>query len=127
MDNKIIQKVKSKKKILNYIFYLYLITLSIFFSAVGIFSFLNIKNLSFFYTNQIIFFPQGITISIYGIIGILSSLILIKNVNLKLGKNLNKIDKEKIILIKKNFKKRKNIKLKIKVKFIIQKKYFIKK
>lgn len=117
-----IQKLKNKEKIINYTFYIYLLILSICFIILGVFSYLNIKNLLFFYTNKIIFFPQGITVLTYGFLGIIISVTQLRNNNLNTGEGKNKITFREIIVIRKNLEKNLYIKIKFEIKNILRKK-----
>ena len=117
------QKIKTKKKINNYLVSILLNSISLSFTTLGIISYLGSKNFLFFHIEEISFMPQGITTFIYGIIGIFISNLQTLNTKLKIGEGYNKIYEKNIILNRKNYIK--DIKIKLKIKNILWKiKYF---
>ena len=68
------EEIIEKRKLLKY-----LISITIFLGSLGfiissISSYLKITIVPFLYTNEIIFFPQGITMGFYGILGLILSI-----------------------------------------------------
>lgn len=67
---------------------------SIGFFTVGLSSYLNINLLPIFNANNIVFFPQGITMCFYGFLGLILSILQLITLYFKVGTGINKINKK---------------------------------
>ena len=81
----------------------YLLNYCIFFGAlgfliVGISSYIGYNLIPFLKANEIIFFPQGLTMCFYGICGIIVGINQIRILTLKIGEGYNEFNKEKGIV-----------------------------
>ena len=90
-----VQKIEEEDKIIKYIFNSIMFLGSLGFSITGISSYMKINILPFLNSNSIIFFPQGITMCFYGILGLIISINQILITYYKIGEGYNEFDKEK--------------------------------
>jgi len=89
------EKIKEENLITKYLLNTIIFLGSSGFLIVGISSYLKMNIIPFLDASKIIFFPQGITMSIYGTIGLLLSINQILILYLKIGEGYNKFDKNK--------------------------------
>ncbi len=86
----IIESYKSIKYLINCI----IITGSLGFLAVGISSYLKYDILFFLKSEQIIFFPQGLTMCFYGTCGLIVGINQMRILILKIGEGYNEFNKK---------------------------------
>lgn len=98
-----IEKIAKENKIKSYLFNFIITFGSIGFLIIGINSFF-VSKVNFLKTNDILFFPQGIIMCFYGILGLILSLNQILILYLKIGEGFNEFDKKKKLF--KIFRKR---------------------
>lgn len=89
------EKIKEENLIIKYFLNTVIFLGSFGFLTVGISSYLKLNIIPFLDASEIIFFPQGITMSIYGTLGLLLSINQILILYLKIGEGYNKFDKQK--------------------------------
>ena len=87
---KIIESNKKIKYLLNTILFLG----SLGFLSVGASSYLQFNIIPFLESNQIIFFPQGITMCFYGLSGVILSINQFLTLYLRIGEGYNEFNKE---------------------------------
>lgn len=104
-ENKIIKtETKFKEyiletdKLIKYILNLIILTGSLGFLIVGISSYIKYNLLIFLKADQIIFFPQGLTMCFYGFFGTIISINQTKILLTNVGEGYNEFDKEKDIM-----------------------------
>ena len=91
LKNEIVEKdVKIK-----YIFNILLLLGSISFLIVGLSSYFKHNIFSYLNADQIIFFPQGLTMCFYGLCGLIISINQFKIIVLRIGEGYNEFNKEK--------------------------------
>ncbi len=93
-----IQKIEEGDKIVKYILNSAMFLGSLGFSIAGISSYTRINIIPFINSDTIIFFPQGITMCFYGILGLIISINQILITYYKVGEGYNEFDKEKGIM-----------------------------
>lgn len=121
-DTLLIQDIKQSNKKTKNILNIITLLGSSGFLIVGISSYLNQNIIEILQADKIIFFPQGLVMSLYGTIGLILSINQILINNLNIGEGYNEFNKEtnEFILIRKNtFSK--NIKLIFSLKDIVRK------
>ena len=98
-------EIKDPNEITKNILNIILLLGSLSFLITGISSYTNIKILMFIDPKEITFFPQGATMSFYGILGIAFSINQILITYAKVGEGFNKFDKYtgKINIYRKGF------------------------
>lgn len=99
---------------------------SLGFLSVGIASYFNIKTFPIINANNIVFFPQGITMCFYGSLGMILSILQIVTIYLKIGNGTNKINKKEgtLEINRKGFPgENQNIKIIYKLKDILNKRH----
>nr|QHE65221.1 Ycf4 [Coffea horsfieldiana] len=95
-----IELIKGSRKISNFCWAFILFVGSVGFLLVGISSYLGRNLISFFPSQQIIFFPQGIVMSFYGIAGLFISSYLWCTISWNVGNGYDRFDrKEGIVCI----------------------------
>lgn len=89
----------------------YLLNFTILFGALGflitgISSFYKTNFITFLKSDEILFFPQGLTMCFYGVIGTIVGINQLRILVLRIGEGYNKFDKEKGIMeiFRKGFK-----------------------
>lgn len=90
----IIEEDKVIKYLLNYC----ILFGALGFLSVGISSYVNYNIIPFLNAEEIIFFPQGLTMSFYGISGTLIALNQLRILTTKIGEGYNEFNKEKGIM-----------------------------
>lgn len=125
MENKeiIIEKISNEQEILDYLLSLGIFSGSLGFLSVGISSYLKYNLLPFLNADKIVFFPQGVTMSFYGMLGIIISLYQLITLYLAVGQGYNEYNKEKgmVIIYRKGYPgKNKNIYLTYKIEDIVR-------
>lgn len=90
LEENIIEENRALKYLINYIIFFggfgFLIT--------GISSFYRTNLIPFLNSNDILFFPQGLTMCFYGICGIIVGINQLRILILRIGEGYNKFDKE---------------------------------
>lgn len=94
-DTIYVQKVEEEDKIIKYILNSTMFLGSLGFTIAGISSYTKTNILEFINANDIIFFPQGLTMCFYGILGLIFSINQILITYYKIGEGFNEFDKEK--------------------------------
>lgn len=89
------EEIIGTRTLTNYTFSLITFLGSISFLVVGISTYLKFNLIPFLDSSQIIFFPQGLVMSLYGIGGILISLYQFLIIYWKIGEGYNEFDKQK--------------------------------
>jgi len=79
---------------IKYIFNILLLLGSMSFLIVGLSSYFKHNLLSYLNAEQIIFFPQGLTMCFYGLCGIIISINQFRIILLKIGEGYNEFNKE---------------------------------
>ena len=92
-SNIIIQEIKESNKIIKNATNLILLVGSLGFLTVGISSFLSSNLVPFLNASRILFFPQGLVMSIYGTLGTLLSINQIIILYYEVGNGYNEFDK----------------------------------
>lgn len=92
------EKIEENDKIIKWAFNIVILLGAIGFLDVGISSYLNNNIIPFLHAEQIIFFPQGITMCFYGTCGLLVSINQIRILSSKIGEGFNEFNKEKQIM-----------------------------
>ncbi len=92
-DNILFEKVEETDKNLKYVINIVMFLGSIGFGITGLSSYFNKDILPFLEVKNIIFFPQGLTMLIYGSLGILFSLNQFRILILKVGEGYNEFNK----------------------------------
>lgn len=91
----LIETIKEKNKIIKYLINLIIALGSLSFLIVGLSSYTNTTLITFLKADEIVFFPQGLTMTLYGFVGTLISMnqyiILLSNI----GEGFNEFNKEK--------------------------------
>lgn len=98
---------------------------SLGFLIAGISSYLNKDLLPLIDSEKILFFPQGLTMSFYGLAGTILSINQIILLYLKIGEGYNEFNKEKgeiIVFRKKSYNEKDNIELTYKITDIVRNK-----
>lgn len=90
-----VQKIEEEDKIIKYMFNSIMFLGSLGFSITGISSYMKVNIFPFLNSNSIIFFPQGITMCFYGILGLIISINQILITYYRIGEGYNEFDKEK--------------------------------
>lgn len=88
------EKISEPNKVIKYIFNSIILLGAAGFLVVGISSYLRFNIISFLNADEIIFFPQGITMCFYGILGIILSINQFLILNWKIGEGYNEFNKE---------------------------------
>lgn len=89
------EEIINEQEVVDYFISSIIFTGSLGFLIAGISSFTNFNILGFLKSNEILFFPQGITMCFYGISGILISCYQFIILHSKVGQGYNEINKEK--------------------------------
>nr|YP_010214092.1 photosystem I assembly protein ycf4 [Cecarria obtusifolia]UBN07817.1 photosystem I assembly protein ycf4 [Cecarria obtusifolia] len=89
-----IELIKGSRKIINFYWALILFLGSVGFLVVGIFSYLDRTFISLFPYQQILFFPQGIVMSFYGIAGLFISSYLWCIISWNVGSGYDRFDRK---------------------------------
>lgn len=84
------EKITNEKKLIDYFYSLTIFVASLSFFVVGISSYFK-----FVPSSSIVFFPQGITMCLYGTIGLISSIFQILTLYWEVGEGYNEFNKEK--------------------------------
>lgn len=92
------EKIEENDKTIKWIFNIVILLGAIGFLDVGVSSYLNHNIIPFLHAEQIIFFPQGITMCFYGTCGLLVSINQIRILSSKIGEGFNEFNKEKQIM-----------------------------
>ena len=93
--NILIEKIEEQNKITKWIINVAMLLGSSGFLIVGISSYINFNLIPLLNAKEIIFFPQGIVMTFYGIIGLLFSVNQILILYWKIGEGYNEFDKNK--------------------------------
>lgn len=110
----LLEEIKNEQKITDYIFSITLLLGSFSFLIVGISSYINFNIIKFLNASEIIFFPQGLVMSIYGSLGILISISQLLILYWNIGEGYNEFNNEKgIVKIFRNGYPGKNKKIEI--------------
>lgn len=88
------EEIKNKQILTDYFFSIIILLGSVGFLITGISSFFKYNFIFFLKAEKILFFPQGITMSLYGIIGLLISISQILILYWKIGDGYNEFNKE---------------------------------
>lgn len=98
-NDKILKEtIKESDKTIKWIFNIVILLGATGFLTTGISSYLKYNIIPFLHAEQIIFFPQGITMCFYGICGIIVSINQIRILSYKIGEGFNEFNKEKQIM-----------------------------
>nr|AEQ94238.2 photosystem I assembly protein ycf4 [Eutreptia viridis] len=89
------EKVIGSRNSSNLFWTIIILFASLGFLIVGISSYLKYNLIEFFNSDSILFFPQGLVMSIYGVLGIIISSYQWFTIFLKIGEGYNKIDTKK--------------------------------
>lgn len=92
-ENILFEKIEETDKNIKYIINLAMFLGSVGFTITGISSYLNKDILSFLEIKNIIFFPQGLTMLIYGTLGLIFSMNQLRILILKVGEGYNEFNK----------------------------------
>lgn len=92
------EEIVESDKLVKWIFNISILLGGIGFLTVGISSYIKNNLIPFLNADQIIFFPQGITMCFYGTCGIIVSMNQIRIMLLKIGEGFNEFNKEKGIM-----------------------------
>lgn len=100
----LIQKIKQSNKILKNILNIIILSGSLGFLIISISSYLNKNLIEFLDASKIIFYPQGLTMMIYGLLGVILSINQILTIQLRIGEGWNEINKKTntIKIVRKN-------------------------
>nr|AEW12946.2 photosystem I assembly protein ycf4 [Colacium vesiculosum] len=93
-ENILIEKITEPNKNIKYLLNTILLSGALGFLTVGISSYLRFNIIAFLDSNQIVFFPQGITMCFYGLIGVILSINQFLILYLKIGEGYNEFNKE---------------------------------
>lgn len=101
-----IDRISESNQIIKYILNFIILLGASGFLIVGISSYFKTNIVGFLKSEDILFFPQGITMCLYGIAGIIVSLNQFRILLLQIGDGYNKFDKEKGVMeiFRKGFK-----------------------
>lgn len=94
-DTIYVQKIEEEDKIVKYILNSTMFLGSLGFAIAGISSYTRTNIIGFIDANNIIFFPQGLTMCFYGTLGLIISINQILITYYKIGEGFNEFDKEK--------------------------------
>lgn len=97
-ENLLREEIFENGKYLKWILNLTMLLGGLGFFITGLSSYLKQNLLFFINADQIIFFPQGLTMTFYGTCGIIVSINQIRILFLKLGEGFNEFNKEKGIM-----------------------------
>nr|YP_010700379.1 photosystem I assembly protein Ycf4 [Flexiglena variabilis]WCH63518.1 photosystem I assembly protein Ycf4 [Flexiglena variabilis] len=99
------EEINISNKKYNFTFNIIMLLGSIGFLIVGISSYLQKNLLGFLNANEILFFPQGITMCFYGIIGTIISIYQILLIYWQVGEGYNEFNKQtgKLTIFRKGF------------------------
>nr|YP_009538640.1 photosystem I assembly protein ycf4 [Phacus pleuronectes]AYQ93681.1 photosystem I assembly protein ycf4 [Phacus pleuronectes] len=89
------EEIINEQELIDYCISFILLIGSLGFLITGISSFANLNLVGFLKSNEILFFPQGITMCFYGTIGSITSCYQLINLYSKIGQGYNEINKEK--------------------------------
>lgn len=89
------EKIEEQDKPIKYFLNLFMFLGSFGFFIVGISSYLGFNLVSFLNATNIVFFPQGLIMSFYGILGLILTLNQISILYLGIGEGYNEFDKLK--------------------------------
>lgn len=120
------EEIYNENELKDYIISSIILLGSVGFLSVGIASYFNIKISPVLNANNIVFFPQGITMCFYGSLGMILSILQIITIYLKIGNGTNKINKKEgtLEISRKGFPgENQNIKIIYKLKDIFNKKH----
>jgi hypothetical protein len=92
-ENILFEKIEETDKNIKYIINLVMFLGSVGFTVTGISSYLNKDILSFLEIKNIIFFPQGLTMLIYGTLGLIFSINQLRILILEVGEGYNEFNK----------------------------------
>lgn len=93
-NNTLLEEIKNKNKLSDIIISVTMLLGSLSFLIVGTSSYTKVELISFLNAKDIIFFPQGLTMCLYGIGGLIISIYQVRNNNeIKIKTTLNKIYK----------------------------------
>ena len=98
-------KIEMSNSQYNFIFNMIMLLGSIGFFIVGISSYLQRNIIPFLKANEILFFPQGVTMLFYGTIGTIISIYQMFLIHWKVGEGFNEFDKKtgKVTIFRKGF------------------------
>lgn len=91
----LVQEIKETNLFIKHLLNILLFLGSFSFLIVGLNSYFQIQLLGLFYSSQIVFFPQGIIMSFYGLCGLLISVNQTRLILIKAGEGYNEFNKEK--------------------------------
>lgn len=117
-ENILIEKIEEQDKIIKWTINVAMFLGSIGFMSVGVSSYINVNIIPLLEAKDIIFFPQGITMTFYGTLGLIFSINQILVLFLKIGEGYNEFNKNTndITIYRKGFPwKNPEIKLKYKL------------
>jgi Ycf4 len=92
------EEITESDKLIKWIFNISTLLGGIGFLTVGISSYIKYDLIKFLNAEQIVFFPQGITMCFYGICGIIVSINQIKIILLKAGEGYNEFNKKEGVM-----------------------------
>jgi len=92
-ENILFEKIEETDKTIKYIINIIMFLGSLGFTITGISSYLNKDILPFLEVRNIIFFPQGLTMLIYGTLGLIFSINQFRILLLKIGEGYNEFNK----------------------------------
>lgn len=90
-----VQKIEERDKLIKYILNSTMFLGSLGFSIAGFSSYMKTNILPFINSDNIVFFPQGITMCFYGILGLIISINQVLISYYKVGEGYNEFNKEK--------------------------------
>jgi hypothetical protein len=88
------EEIYEKNKLIKWIYNIIILTGGCGFLIVGISSYIQYNIIHFLNSDQIVFFPQGITMSFYGICAIIISINQIRITLNKIGEGYNEFNKD---------------------------------
>jgi hypothetical protein len=99
------QKIQGSRKISNYILLIFLLFGGLWFSLIGLSTYLNMNLLPFINSEELIFIPQGIVMLFYGVLSIILSIFTFFTIFWDLGSGYNIYNKSDnlITLFRKSF------------------------
>lgn len=90
----LVEKITEKDKLIKYGFNIIMLLGAVSFLIVGISSYINYNLIFFLKADSIIFFPQGITMCLYGIAGTILSINQFRILLLNVGEGYNEFNKK---------------------------------
>ncbi len=93
-DYLLYEEIKESDKLIKYFISLIMLLGAMGFLIVGVSSYLKFNLISILQSEEIIFFPQGVTMCFYGSLGTILSLFQLKTLASNIGEGYNEFNKE---------------------------------